>query len=86
MIASIVRVPVEAPAADPGLIEQVAGSPGLLHMYLLIPGEGVGDRLAVLLWATEQDLDAYIESDLGQQVLRDNPLATRTVYTVTQVK
>ena len=86
MIASILRVPADAPATDPNRLQQVAASPGLRHFYLLVPGEGVGDRLAVLLWETEQHLDAYIESDLGQQVLHDNPLATRTVYTVTQVK
>ncbi len=85
MIASILRLPADTPAADPVRLSRVAASPGLLHFYVLVPGEGTGDRLAVLFWATEQDLDAYLESDLGQQVLRDNPLATRTVYTVTQV-
>lgn len=86
MIASILRLPAETPAADPSLLERVAASPGLRHFYVLVPGEGTGDRLAVLLWETEHHLDAYIESDLGQQVLHDNPDATRTVYTVTQVK
>lgn len=86
MIASVFRVPVSAPAADPAVVEQVAASPGLMQMFVLVPGEGVGDRLAILLWATEQDLDAYIDSDLGQQMLRDNPDATRSVFTVTQVK
>lgn len=85
MIASVFRVPVDTPAAEPDLVEQVARSPGLLHLYVLEPGEGVGERLAVLFWATEQDLDAYLESDLGQQILRDNPDATRTVFTVTEV-
>jgi hypothetical protein len=85
MIASILRIPADTPA-DPDLRERIAATPGLVHFYILVPGEGIGDRLAVLFWATEQDLDAYIESDLGQQVLRDNPQATRTVYTVTQVK
>jgi hypothetical protein len=68
------------------LLEQVAATPGLLHFYQLVPGEGVGDRLAVLLWESEQALDAYIESDLGQQALRTNPDATRTIYTVNQLK
>ena len=86
MIASVFRVPAETPAAAPDLVEQVARGPGLLRLYLLVPGEGVGDRLAVLFWATEADLDAYIDSDIGQQLLRDNPTATRSVYTVTQVK
>lgn len=86
MIASVFRVPVDTPAADPAVVAQVAASPGLLQMYLLVPGEGVGDRLAVLFWATEADLDAYIDSDLGQQTLRDNPNATRTVFTVSQLK
>ena len=86
MIASVFRVPASTPAADPTVVERVAASPGLMHMYVLAPGEGVGDRLAVLFWATEQDLDAYIESDLGQQMLRDNPTATRDVFTVNQVK
>lgn len=86
MIASVFRVPGDTPAADPEVVAEVAASPGLVQMYLLVPGEGVGDRLAVLFWATEQDLDASIDSDLGQQTLHDNPAATRTIYTVTQVK
>ncbi len=86
MIASVFRVPATTPAGDPAVVEQIARSPGLVHMYLLVPGEDVGDRLAVLFWATEQDLDAYIDSDLGQQMLRDNPSATRDVFTVTEVK
>lgn len=86
MIASILRIPVTTPAAEQTLLQRVAATPGLLHFYQLIPGEGVGDRLAVLLWESEQALDAYIESDLGQQVLRNNPDATRAVYTVNQVK
>ena len=86
MIASILRLPASTPAAEQGFLERIAATPGLLHFYQLIPGEGVGDRLAVLLWESEQALDAYIESDLGQQVLHDNPTATRTIYTVNQVK
>ena len=85
MIASILRLPAGT-EADPQLRDQVARTPGLLNYYVLVPGEGVGERLAVLFWETEQHLDAYIESDLGQQVLRDNPRATRIVYTVNQVK
>lgn len=86
MIASILRLPAATPAADPALVEKVAATPGLIHLYILTPGEGEGDRLAVLLWATEQHLDAYIESDLGQQILTTNPQATRTVYIVHEAK
>jgi hypothetical protein len=86
MIASILRIPAATPAAEQSLVDRVASSPGLAHLYQLLPGEGVGDRLAVLFWESEQALDAYIESDLGQQILRDNPSATRTVYIVNQVK
>ena len=86
MIASILRLPVETPPAEQRLLDALARTPGLLHFYVLEPGEGVGDRLGVMLWETEQALDVYIESDAGQRVLRDNPQATRTVYTVNQVK
>ncbi len=86
MIASILHLPAGTPEADPRLREQLSRMPGLVSYYVLVPGEGVGERLAVLLWESEQDLDAYIDSDLGQQVLRDNPRATRTIYTVEQMK
>lgn len=86
MIASVLRLPAGTPATEQSLVERVAATPGLLHFYQLIPGEGTGERLAVLLWESEQALDAYIESDLGQHILRANPGATRTIYIVNQVK
>src|SRR5712692_8207852 len=86
MIASVFRVPAGSPAADPRRVEEVAQTPGLAHLYLLTPANPNEDRLSVLFWEKEEFLDRYIESDLGQQVLQANPNATRTVYTVEQVR
>jgi heme-degrading monooxygenase HmoA len=86
MIASVFRVPADSPAADSVRVEQVAKAPGLVHLYLLGPTEPDGDRLSVLFWEKEEQLDAYIESDLGQQVLTTNPNATRQVYSVQKVR
>jgi len=86
VIASVFRVPAESAAADAAMVEQVAKTPGLIHMYLLDPAEPGNDRLSVLFWEKEEQLDAYIESDLGQQVLAANPSATRHVYTVQKVR
>jgi hypothetical protein len=86
MIASILHLPHGTPASEQSLLDRFAATPGLLHFFQLVPGEGEGDRLGVAMWESEQALDAYIESDLGQQVLRDNPDATRVIYTVNQVK
>lgn len=86
MIASVFRVPAGSPAADPARVEQVARVPGLVHLFLLSPSDPDGERLSVLFWEKEEHLDAYIESDLGQQVLTANPSATRLVYTVQNVR
>ncbi len=86
MIASVFRVPAGSPAADPATVEQVAKSAGLVHQYLLSPADPGEDRLVLLFWEKEEHLDAYMESDLGQQVLSANPNATRLVYTVQKVR
>ncbi|HEY7295275.1 MAG TPA: hypothetical protein VH916_09540 [Dehalococcoidia bacterium] len=86
MIASVFRVPAGSPAADPATVEQVAKVRGLVHLYQLTPADPNEDRLAVLFWEREEHLDAYIESDLGQQVLTANPNATRTAYVVQKVR
>jgi hypothetical protein len=86
VIASVFRVPAGSPATDPVTVEQVAKSSGLVHQYLLSPADPAEDRLAILFWEKEEHLDAYIESDLGQQLLSANPNATRRVYTVQKVR
>ncbi|MHB8576549.1 MAG: antibiotic biosynthesis monooxygenase family protein [Dehalococcoidia bacterium] len=86
MIASVFRVPAGSPAADAERVEQVAKTPGLVHLYLLTPANPDEDRLSLLFWEKEEHLDAYIESDLGQQVLQSNPDATRSVYAVEKVR
>ncbi len=86
MIASVFRVPAGSPAADPAIVAQVAQARGLVHLYQLTPADPGEDRLAVLFWEREEYLDAYIESDLGQQILAANPDATRTTYVVQQIR
>jgi len=86
VIASVFRVPAGSPAADPAIVEQVARVRGLVHLYLLSSADPDADRLSVLFWEREEHLDAYIESDLGQQVLGANPRATRTTYVVQKVR
>jgi len=86
VIASVFRVPAGSPAADPATVEQVAKARGLVHLYLLDPADPNEDRLAVLFWEREEHLDAYIESDLGQQTLAASPNATRTVYVVEKAR
>ncbi len=86
VIASVFRVPAGSSAANLATVEQVAKAPGLIHLYLLSPADPEQDRLSVLLWEKEEQLDAYIESDLGQQVLAANPNATRLTYSVQKVR